>query len=134
MCMIKVCYLCILKQRKNLTEKNMTTTRQNKVSRLIQKELGDIFQKQGNNLYHGAMITVTVVRITADLSQAKVYLSLFPPAKKDEIFTAVNEKNKAVRHELAKRVKNQLRIIPELKFFIDDSLDYMEKIDTLLKT
>lgn len=132
--MIKVCYLCILKQRKNLTEKNMTTTRQNKVSRLIQKELGDIFQKQGNNLYHGAMITVTVVRITADLSQAKVYLSLFPPAKKDEIFTAVNEKNKAVRHELAKRVKNQLRIIPELKFFIDDSLDYMEKIDDLLKT
>lgn len=111
----------------------MTTTRQNKVSRLIQKELGDIFQKQGNNLFQGAMITVTVVRVTADLSQAKVYLSLFPPAKKDEIFTAVNEKNKAIRHELAKRVKNQLRIIPELKFFIDDSLEYMEKIENLLK-
>ncbi len=112
----------------------MTTTRQKRISRLIQKELGDIFQKKGHSLFQGAMITVTVVRVTADLSQAKVYLSLFPPAKRDDIFSAVSEKNKTIRHELAKRVKDQLRIIPELKFFIDDSLDYMENIENLLNT
>ncbi len=112
----------------------MATTRQNKVARLLQRELGDIFQKQSKSLFQGAMITVTVVRITADLSQARVYLSLFPPHKKNEIYATVNEKGKTIRHELGKRIKNQLRIVPELKFFIDDSLDYMENIENLLNT
>ncbi len=111
----------------------MESQRQSKVSRLVQKELSDIFQKQGNNLFGGGMISVTMVRVTPDLGVAKVYVSLFPPERKQELFDSVKIQVKTVRHELGRRVKNQLRIVPELLFFIDDSLDYARKIDELLK-
>lgn len=110
----------------------MEEKRLNKVSRLIQKELGDYFQKNPQ-LYGGVMVSVTVVRVSPDLSHAKVYLSIFPSDKLDEVFKAITTAKKTIRHDLASRVKNQLRKTPELDFFIDDSLDYADKIEKLLK-
>ncbi len=110
----------------------METTRQNKVARLIQKELSEIFLLQ-TKLTHGILVSVSVVRISPDLSYARAYLSVFPPERSKEIVGNINANMKAVRYELGKRVRFQLRIIPELKFFVDDSLDYAEHIDELLK-
>ncbi len=111
----------------------MASTRINKVDRLIQKELGDIFQRKSRDTFHGALLTVTQVRVTADLSEAKVYVSIYPTDKRKEIIAGIELNNKSLKHELAQRIKLQLRKIPELKFFSDDSLDYVEKIDNLLK-
>ncbi len=111
----------------------MDTTRQNRVSRLLQKELGIIFQRIGNEL-GGKLYTVTVVRVSSDLSVARVYLSIFPKEKDKDPLVPVKEHGTHIRYELAQKVKNQLRIIPELSFFIDDSLDYIDNIDNLLKT
>lgn len=110
----------------------METTRQNKIARLLQKELGDIFLQQTKAM-KGVLISVSVVRISPDMSIARVYLSVFPSEKGEEIVKNINENTKSIRYELGTRVRHQLRIIPELKFFIDDSLDYLEKIDSLLK-
>ncbi|NDV57565.1 30S ribosome-binding factor RbfA [Bacteroides sp. 519] len=110
----------------------METTRQNKIARLLQKELGDIFLQQTKAM-KGTLISVSVVRISPDLSIARVYLSVFPSEKGEEIVANINENTKSIRYELGTRVRHQLRIIPELKFFVDDSLDYLEKIDSLLK-
>jgi len=112
----------------------MSSIRQNKVARLLQKELGDILQKQAGVYCPGGLITVTVLRISPDLSVAKVFLSFFPNEKRVEYLESLNLNKKLIRLELGKRVKNQLRIVPELAFFIDDSLDYAYKIDTLLKS
>ncbi|MDP4225190.1 MAG: 30S ribosome-binding factor RbfA [Bacteroidota bacterium] len=111
----------------------MSETRQNKISRLIQKELSDIFQKESRNLFRGCMISVTFVRMTPDYGMAKVYISIFPPEKREEIFKLVNEQNKSISHALNQRIRFQMRFMPELMFLIDDSLDYVEKIDNLLK-
>lgn len=111
----------------------MDTTRQNKISRLIQKELGEIFQRQGRSHFDGAMITVTNVIVTKDLSLAKVYVSLFATKDKKELFNKIIANTKELRLNLSQKVRNQLRIIPELKFYIDDALDYIENIDKLLK-
>ena len=111
----------------------MDSTRQNKVSRLVQKELSDIFQKTGQDIFQGSIITVTTVRISADLSLARVYLSIFSTRDTSKLFTKINESKNKIRYELGKRVRNQLRIVPQLVFFIDDSLDYMENIENLLK-
>lgn len=110
----------------------METTRQNRIARLLQKELGDIFLLQTKNT-HGVLISVSAVRISPDMSIARVYLSIFPSDKAEEIIKNVNANMKSVRYELGTRVRHQLRIIPELKFFVDDSLDYLEHIDELLK-
>lgn len=110
----------------------METTRQNKISRLIQKELSEIFLLQTKAM-HGVLVSVSVVRISPDMSYARVYLSVFPSAKSQEIIKNINDNTKSIRFELGNRVRHQLRIIPELKFFVDDSLDYVEKIDKLLK-
>lgn len=112
----------------------MEGTRLSKVARLLQKDLGDIFQKEGIRLFHGKMITVTSVRVSPDLGLAKVYISIFPTDKKEEVLLAVKQQTKSIRHELAQRVRYQLRIIPELAFFLDDSIDYIENIDKLLKS
>jgi ribosome-binding factor A len=112
----------------------MESQRLSKISRLIQKELADIFQKQMSTLFNGGMISVTVVRVTPDLSLARVYVSLFPPERSKELFELINLQTKTIRHELAQRTRNQLRQIPELKFFIDDSMDYVRKIDDLLNS
>lgn len=110
----------------------METTRQNKVSRLIQKELSEIFLLQTKSM-HGVLVSVSAVRISPDMSIARVYLSVFPSEKAEEIVKNINNNTKSIRYDLGVRVRHQLRIIPELKFFIDDSLDYVERIDELLK-
>lgn len=109
------------------------STRQNKISRLIQKELADYFLKESRNSFSGKLISVTIVRITRDLSIARVFLSIFPTEGADEVLNNIKQTAKQVRGDLGKRVGKQLRIIPELEFFIDDSLDYISKIDGLLK-
>ena len=103
----------------------METTRQNKIARLLQKELSDIFLLQTKS--------VSAVRISPDMSVARAYLSIFPSEKSEEIVKNINGNMKSIRFELGTRVRHQLRIIPELKFFVDDSLDYLERIDELLK-
>lgn len=110
----------------------METTRQQKIARLIQKELSDIFQKQTQGT-HGVLVSVSAVRISPDLSIARGYLSIFPSERAKEILENINGNARQIRYELGTRVRHQLRIIPELKFFIDDSLDYLDHIDELLK-
>ena len=109
----------------------METTRQNKISRLLQKELSEIFLLQTKAM--PGVLSVSAVRISPDMSIARVYLSIFPSEKSEEMVKNINNNMKSIRFELGTRVRHQLRIIPELKFFVDDSLDYIEKIDALLK-
>ena len=110
----------------------METTRQNKISRLLLKELCEIFLLQTKSM-PGTLVSVSAVRISPDMSIARVYLSVFPSEKAEEMVKNINNNMKSIRYELGTRVRHQLRIIPELKFFVDDSLDYIEKIDSLLK-
>ena len=110
----------------------MQETRQNKIARLLQKELSVIFQEQTRSL-HGVMVSVTRVKISPDLSVCTAYLSIFPSEKAEELIQNITKNEKQIRYELGTRVRFQLRIIPELRFFIDDSLDYIERIDELLK-
>lgn len=109
----------------------METTRQQKIARLIQKELSDIFQRQ-TQATHGVLVSVSAVRVSPDLAIARAYLSIFPSEKGKSILTNINAHAREVRYELGKRTRFQLRIIPELSFFLDDSLDYLEHIDSLL--
>ena len=110
----------------------MQETRQNKIARLLQKELSQIFQEQTRSL-HGVMVSVTRVKVSPDLSICTAYLSIFPSEKGEELISNITRNEKKIRDELGTRVRYQLRIIPELRFFIDDSLDYIERIDKLLK-
>lgn len=110
----------------------MTTTRQHKVSRLLHKELGDYFQKNGPSLTGGKMVTVTVVRISPDLKLAKTYLSLFPGEEKEKSMEAINQAVSPIRSEMGKRLRHQLKHIPEFVFYLDDSLDYIDHIENLL--
>lgn len=110
----------------------MQETRQNRIARLLQKELAEIFQSQTRQT-HGVFVSVTRVRISPDLSICTAYISIFPSEKAEEILENIRGNEKTIRYELGRRVRNQLRIIPELRFFLDDSLDYIEHIDELLK-
>ncbi len=110
----------------------MESTRQKKVSALIQKEMSLIFQKLSSD-FMNKLISVTTVRMSPDLGTAKIYLSIFPEDKKEEVFSDIKKSNKKLRGELGNIIKNQVRRIPELQFSIDDSLNYAEKIDELLK-
>ncbi len=110
----------------------MQETRQNRIARLLQKELSLIFQSQTRQM-HGTLVSVTRCRVSPDLSICTAYLSVFPSEKGEEIIGNITANEKTVRYELGTRMRNQLRIIPELRFFIDDSLDYIEHIDELLK-
>ena len=110
----------------------MQETRQNRIARLLQKELSLIFQSQTRAM-HGIMVSVTRCRVSPDLCICTAYLSIFPSEKAEELIKNVTANEKTIRYELGTRVRNQLRIIPELRFFIDDSLDYIERIDELLK-
>ena len=107
----------------------MESTRLQKIERLLQKELSDIFQKQG---MHGVLVSVSVVRVSPDLSVARAYLSIFPSDKSQKLLEAIRSNTKAIRFDLGQRIRLQVRKIPELSFFIDDSLDYIENIDNLL--
>jgi len=110
----------------------MDSTRQLKYARLIQKEIGDLFQREGKNFFGSSFITVTNVRVTPDLSIARVFVSAFRE-NGDEVLKKLNAHNREIRKKLGERIRSQARIIPELEFFIDDSLDYAEKIDKIMK-
>jgi len=110
----------------------MENTRLQKIGRLLQKELGDIFLLQTKAM-QGMLISVSEVRVSADLSIAKVYLSIFPSEKGKDMIKAITENTKTIRYDLGQRVRSQLRKIPELQFFLDESIDYLENIDKLLK-
>ncbi len=110
----------------------METTRQQKIGRLLQKDLSDIFLTYARQ-FRGVLLSVTRVNVSPDLSIAHVNISIFPSEKAEEILAGIKEQSKAIRFELGNRVRNQLRIIPELVFHIDDTLNYLERIDELLK-
>jgi ribosome-binding factor A len=110
----------------------MQETRQNKIARLLQKELSVIFQEQTRAM-HGVMVSVTRTKISPDLSICTAYLSIFPSEKGKELLANIEKNTQQIRYSLGQRVRHQLRIVPELRFFIDDSLDYIERIDELLK-
>lgn len=109
----------------------METTRQAKISRLIQKELSEIFRAQTSKL-RGVIVSVSAVRVSPDLSIAKAYLSVFPSDKAAEMLESINKSAQTIRYELAQKVRFQLRKTPALAFYLDDSLDYLENIDHLL--
>ena len=110
----------------------MEKTRQNKIGRLIQKELSELFLLQTKAM-HGVMVSVSNCRVSPDLSYCNVYLSVFPSDKAKDIVDNIAATGRTVRYDLGQRLRYQLRIIPELRFFVDDTLDYMEHIDELLK-
>jgi len=111
----------------------METNRQKKIAGVLQKDLADILQSAARDGMKGVVISVTKVLVTADLSQAKAYLSIFPPEKKEEIMEGIVANTPMIRHAIAIRTKNQLRRMPEMTFQIDDSLDYIDNIDQALK-
>ena len=110
----------------------MESTRQAKISRLLQKELSEIFRTQTAKT-HGTIVSVSAVRVSPDLSIAKAYLSIFPSEKSQEVLESIKRSAKTIRYELAQKVRFQLRKTPELSLYIDDSLDYLENIDRLLE-
>ena len=109
----------------------MEGTRLNKIGRLLQKELGDLFLRQTKAM-PGTLVSVSAVRVSPDLSVAKVYLSIFPSEKGKELIEAIETNKRTIRYDLGQRVRLQLRRIPELIFYLDDSLDYVENINQLL--
>ncbi|MDE5552681.1 MAG: 30S ribosome-binding factor RbfA [Muribaculaceae bacterium] len=109
----------------------MENKRQQKIARMLQKELSEIFRRQTAAL-GGVLVSVSAVRVTPDLSLAKVYLSIFPSERAQEILDNIKAQTKTVRYDLAQAVKSILRKCPDLQFYLDDSLDYIENIDRLL--
>ena len=109
------------------------TNRQRKIAGVLQKDLVDVLQKAAQDGMKGVIISVSKVTVTSDLGIAKVYLSIFPSEKRDEIVKGVQSNTILIRHEMAQRTRNQLRRMPELLFFGDDTLDYLEVIDKSLK-
>ena len=104
-----------------------------KVAREIQKDLAEIIRAKGMAAFDGALVTVSEVRVSPDLSVAKAYVSIFPSEKQQGVMALLEENNKALRGELGRAVGKQLRIVPELVFYLDTSLDYAEHIEELLK-
>jgi len=111
----------------------METNRQKKIAGVLQKDLVNVLQNAAQEGMKGVIISVTKVNVTADLSVAKVYLSIFPNDKRDELIKGIKTNTVLIRHELAQRTRNQLRRMPELTFYLDDSLDYIEDIDASLR-
>lgn len=110
----------------------MDSIRQNKISRLLQKELAELFQRETQEHFKGKLISVTIVRISSDLSVARVYLSIFPSEGSAEVLKLIKQIGPQIRGLLGRKVGKQLRIIPELDFFIDDSLDYIDNLNHIL--
>lgn len=109
------------------------TTRQLKVARELQRDLAEIIRSKGMAVFDGAMVTISEVRVSPDLSIAKVYASIFPSDKAEKVMGILEENKKSYRGELGRKVASQLRIVPELDFYLDSSIDYAEHIDELLK-
>ncbi len=111
----------------------METTRQPKIARQIQRDIADIFQKEGRDLLRGTLITVTEVRVSPDFNYAKIYVSIFPFDKAPETMTVLDKQNWFIRRELGRRIKDQLKSVPEIQFFLDDSLEYIEHLEEAMK-
>lgn len=111
------------------TNQNM---RQQKIARQIQRDMAEILQKEGAAIVAGRMVTVTTVRVSPDFAYAKIYVSVFPFERAEETMQALEKNNWLLRRELGRRIRNQLKVVPELQFFLDDSLEYIENIDSLL--
>jgi ribosome-binding factor A len=109
----------------------MESKRQQKVARQIQKDLSDIFQKEGRTWFDNAFITVTIVRMSPDLGVARIYLSFLAVKNKGIILEQIQERSKQIRQLLGQRVRHQLRIVPEIHFYLDDTAEYAAKMDTL---
>lgn len=110
------------------------TTRQQKVAKQIQKDIAEIFQKEGAAIVRGSLVTVTAVRVSPDFAYAKVYVSIFPFDHNAQVMQEIERQNWFLRKELGQRIRNQVKNIPELQFFLDDSLEYINQIDHALKT
>ena len=108
------------------------STRQNKTSRLIQREMADILLQLNKSKYQGKLISVTIVRVTKDMSIARIYLSIYPSQFGGEILGEIRMNSKSIRGELGRKIGKSVRVIPELEFYIDDSLDYIDRINNLL--
>lgn len=111
---------------------NMETTRQQKVAKQIQKDIADIFQKEGAHLVRRLLVTVTTVHVSPDFGYAKIYVSVFPFNKHPELLKTLEENNWFIRRQLGQRIRNQFKVVPELQFFLDDSLEYIENIEEAL--
>lgn len=109
------------------------STRQLKVARELQRDLAEIIRSRGMAVFGGAMVTVSEVRVSPDLSIAKVYVSVFPSAKQEEVMNTLKVENRSLRGELGRKVAKQLRIVPGIDFYLDTTLDYAEHIDRLLQ-
>lgn len=114
-------------------EKGIESTRQLKVAKEIQKHMAEIIRSKGMAAFGGALVSVSGVKISSDLSVAKTYISVFPSDKAEAVMNALQENSRALRGELGAKVAKQLRIVPELIFYLDSSLDYVEHIEELLK-
>ena len=111
----------------------METNRQKKIAGILQEELADVLRISTQEKLKGVIISVTKVKVTPDLNEAKVYLSVFPSVKRDVIFQEIVSDSPKVKHQLAQRMRHQMRKMPDLTFYIDDSLDYIDNIDAALK-
>ena len=111
----------------------MESTRQKKVARQIQKDVAHILLQKTSSILPGSLISVSKVRMSPDLSYAKVFLSVFPLHDASAFLKSIEYQSSEIRNDLGRRVRHQLRIVPELTFYIDDSLDYAENIDRLLR-
>jgi ribosome-binding factor A len=109
----------------------MESKRQQKVGRQIQKDLGEIFQQDAKHLVNGTFVTITAVRVSPDLGIARAYLSFLPEKNKLFLLETIKENTKFIRQKLAERVRHQLRIVPHLQFYIDDTAEYAAKMDLL---
>ncbi len=111
----------------------MESTRQQKISKQIQKDLAEILQRDCAELFKGLLLTVTAVRVSPDFSYAKIYVSVFPFDRNEEVLKSLSTHNWMIRKALGSRVRNQLKSVPEIDFFLDDSLEYIENIDRVMK-
>lgn len=111
----------------------MESNRQKKIASILQRDLVDVLQGAAKSGMRGLIVSVTKVSVTVDLSIAKVYLSIFPTEKTSEIIQGVNTNTASIKHEIAQRTKHQLRKMPDLQFYLDDSLEYIDNIDRSLK-
>jgi len=109
----------------------MESKRQRQVAKQIQKDLGEIFQKDLKQLFNGAFVTITDVKTTPDLAIARVYLSFLLAKDREGVLQIIRENTKVIRNLLGERVRHQLRIVPNLQFFIDDTAEYAQKMDAL---
>ena len=114
-------------------EKNVESTRQLKVAKEIQKVMAEVIRSKGMAAFGGALVSVSGVKISPDLSVAKIYVSVFPSDKAEAVMGTLDENNRALRGELGSKVAKQFRIVPEISFLLDSSLDYVEHIEELLK-